>query len=1105
MPSLLRNLRVVLGVDLDERGLKKADKALAAIDAKLGKIGRGMAAGVGLTALAGSATFLTAALLPAAGAVAAMPAAMAVTKTATATLKVGMIGLGDAMSAVAEGDAEALDKALGKLSPQARKFVQEAAGLKGVFDPVQQAVQNRMFDGLSRQLAPVAANLLPTTRDGMLGVAEATNDGAKAALRFAATPLARGAIGETFSSTTRIMGRFSGAVQPALALISQLTVKSLPLAERMSLWTVNGIKSASAFLTSARGAAALERTVDRAGDTLAQTGRIIANIGRGAVAMFGGVEKSGDSALDTVEKMTARFEAWAKTAQGQERVAEALGLVRDIIADVGTVLPLVTGPLGLVASLITSLPGPLRDVVTQGLALALVVGPLAGKMGGLTSGVLHMVAASKDADSPLGRLRDRMGEVADRAGGGRGLSGKLSATAGLLAAGGPWGLALAGGVVALGLFADSNADAEKQVGDLTAALQRNKGVLDEQAVAGLKDNLLKEGAYKAAEKLKIALWDVTDAALGNPEALGRVNSALDAYELRVRQATPWTEAYDASIAEATVDSRLLREAVGGTNERIAEAREKYRLTTAASGGLVESSLSVSSAISDVGSTASSASAEMSVLLSKLIRFKSVTGNADMAAIAFYDSLDQLSEGLNKNNLQIDQRTGKFNLASKAGRTHNRLVIDAIRNATEHSAKVKEETGSTDKANRTFATHIDRLRGVLDKSNLSKAAIDRLVKRYTTLPGDVNAALKKLRDKTVKIKVDADGTVHLPGGAKASAWADGGILPGYTPGRDPHVFVSRTGGKLALSGGEAVMRPEWVRAVGRDYVERNNAAARRGGVAAVAKQLQIAGDPGGVVRGFADGGIISTHDVDVMPTVRRTVAATQRMIGRIADRMAERAGKNIAELVGGPGRRAVRAARSQIGVPYSWGGGGPHGPSYGFAQGANIRGFDCSSLMQYGWYQSTRRVTPRTTYAQIPWVKRISKPLPGAFGFPHSGHVFMASDRPGRIIEAPFTGARVREVPSRAAAWGMPPWKFDKGGVMPPGYGSYFNGTGQPEYVFTQQQLRDGGGPVEPGGLGHTEIHNHFHMPAHPNRHEIGKEIYELLQPYMHQSKKKLPA
>jgi peptidoglycan DL-endopeptidase RipB len=53
-----------------------------------------------------------------------------------------------------------------------------------------------------------------------------------------------------------------------------------------------------------------------------------------------------------------------------------------------------------------------------------------------------------------------------------------------------------------------------------------------------------------------------------------------------------------------------------------------------------------------------------------------------------------------------------------------------------------------------------------------------------------------------------------------------------------------------------------------------------------------------------------------------------------------------------GRQAIeyviRRAGSQMGVPYSWGGGSLEGPSKGVGDGANINGFDCSGLMRYAF-------------------------------------------------------------------------------------------------------------------------------------------------------------
>lgn len=81
----------------------------------------------------------------------------------------------------------------------------------------------------------------------------------------------------------------------------------------------------------------------------------------------------------------------------------------------------------------------------------------------------------------------------------------------------------------------------------------------------------------------------------------------------------------------------------------------------------------------------------------------------------------------------------------------------------------------------------------------------------------------------------------------TGYATGGVLPGYTPGRDVHEFASPTGGRLHLSGGEAVMRPEWTQAMGSGYVNGMNAAARAEGVAGVKKRMQY----------FANGGIVES--------------------------------------------------------------------------------------------------------------------------------------------------------------------------------------------------------------------------------------------------------
>ena len=81
------------------------------------------------------------------------------------------------------------------------------------------------------------------------------------------------------------------------------------------------------------------------------------------------------------------------------------------------------------------------------------------------------------------------------------------------------------------------------------------------------------------------------------------------------------------------------------------------------------------------------------------------------------------------------------------------------------------------------------------------------------------------------------------------FAEGGINPGYAPGKDTILAMT--------SPGEAWMVPEWVRAVGPDNVYRWNRLARQSGPAAVRADMGFA--TGGIVPGFDLGGIVQSAE------------------------------------------------------------------------------------------------------------------------------------------------------------------------------------------------------------------------------------------------------
>lgn len=116
------------------------------------------------------------------------------------------------------------------------------------------------------------------------------------------------------------------------------------------------------------------------------------------------------------------------------------------------------------------------------------------------------------------------------------------------------------------------------------------------------------------------------------------------------------------------------------------------------------------------------------------------------------------------------------------------------------------------------------------------------------------------------------------------------------------------------------------------------------------------------------------------------------------------------IVAGPAGVAVNAALDQVGVPYSWGGGGwPQGPSHGVYYGSGTKGFDCSGLTEYAWGVALHRSIGGDTSAQLTANPAVtSTPQPGDLAF-HPGHEAMYLGRVGgvdTIVEAPHTGAWV---------------------------------------------------------------------------------------------------
>ncbi|MGQ4343695.1 hypothetical protein [Streptomyces sp. SAS_275] len=338
------------------------------------------------------------------------------------------------------------------------------------------------------------------------------------------------------------------------------------------------------------------------------------------------------------------------------------------------------------------------------------------------------------------------------------------------------------------------------------------------------------------------------------------------------------------------------------------------------------------------------------------------------------------------------------------------------------------------------------------------------------------------------------------------FASGGVMPGYTPGKDVHKFVSPTGGALELSGGEAIMRPEFTRAVGSGFVGMMNSIAKNRGAQGVKAALApVFGGSAPMTTDttlrYADGGIfgwiksagsaLKGAGSDAWNNIKKgaswlqdSIAASARagvdrlvnpllarfpgmdtqfgkMIRRIPTKIidslfgyAKKADDKGAGGIGGPRIAAgLKWAKTQAGLPYQWAGNG--NPSW-----------DCSGFMSAiesvirGQKPHRRWATGAFSGKTAPpgWVYHGNSPFKIGItnaGVGHTAGTIAKTNVESRGGAGVVVGSRARGYNDRLfGSWyGFKPGSYDSGGYLPRGLNLVNNGTGRPEPVFTPDQAR----------------------------------------------------
>jgi len=271
---------------------------------------------------------LTAALKDLFGIVGLLPAGIAVLAATIIPAVVAFQNFGDALSALASGDAEKINEALKKLAPAARSVAVEMAALIPILKDIQLQVQQGFFQPLIGQFSTLAKVLATPLKSGMTTVASALGNLVAKLLKFFGSARSVDMINKLFASTGRIINALADPLVRFLEAMSNSVVAALPFVERLGAAFGRFLDKFARFINEGIESGDFDKFIEDAftiTKELLQLGKALAGF---LGTLFAGTEKSGHDLIVTLTDLTNKLNDFLNTEDGQMALKELVVLVK---------------------------------------------------------------------------------------------------------------------------------------------------------------------------------------------------------------------------------------------------------------------------------------------------------------------------------------------------------------------------------------------------------------------------------------------------------------------------------------------------------------------------------------------------------------------------------------------------------------------------------------------------------------------------------------------------------------------------------------------------------------------------------------------------------
>lgn len=338
------------------KAFRKAIDPIASVAKNIGLAGA--AAGSAVPLLAGVAA-ATQQIAPAAAL--AAPAILSVA-LATNTVKLAMVGVGDAIKQAfdPETSPEELAESLKNLAPSARAFVLELQGMRKGLKAIQQGIQQTFFTNLDKDLKILGESVLPVFARAAQNTAFTLNEMARGAAAAAVKLGKDGTFGNALSSANIGLFNLTKVPGQVVTAFGQLAAAAGPAFERVTRAAGDAATRVSEKLAAAFESGALESAIDKAVTALKELGSSIGNIFKGLGNVFNSLTVDGQGLFSTLEQVTKAFADVTGTKGFQDALRALSQTVSSIVT---TALPLLSQALQILGPVFQNLGPPLQLLV----------------------------------------------------------------------------------------------------------------------------------------------------------------------------------------------------------------------------------------------------------------------------------------------------------------------------------------------------------------------------------------------------------------------------------------------------------------------------------------------------------------------------------------------------------------------------------------------------------------------------------------------------------------------------------------------------------------------------------------------------------------------